>query len=79
VKLHIYFDEPVPMWGVEVETCTKRPPQQPTSVWVNFDDWAVSVPSEGEEPLQYPYPQWSGWDDKTFYARRFTPGTRLAP
>jgi hypothetical protein len=79
VKLHVYLDEPVPMSAVEVDACDPPAGTLQYSLWVNFDESTFGrAPDDGkeEEEEASPYPSEGGFSGKTFYARRFAPGTQ---
>ena len=73
VKLHIYFDEPVPMSGVEVDGCIE-PSDSKFSVWLNFEQTHFYTNDEGEEP-EFVYPAKGGFAGKTYFAREYPKGT----
>ena len=47
VKLHFYFDEPVPIKGIEIDSCD-IPLDPKLSVFFNFDQWILSITPELE-------------------------------
>lgn len=78
VKLHVYLDEPVPMSAVEVDACDPPAGTLQYSLWVNFDEFTFRKHGENEEESEAdapPYPREGGYSGKTFFARRFPPGT----
>jgi hypothetical protein len=74
VKLHIYFDEPVPMSAVEVDGCV-TPSDPKFSVWLNFEETHFYTNDEADEEREFPYPAKGGLADKTYFARGYPKGT----